>query len=92
MKDPIRFYGYKHWTLEEVPRCFYVGKGIKDRAHSKDRGKKWHAIVERLGLRVEECAGPMTNRRACTWEIQYTTLAIVVLHGLQNKWQVLNEL
>jgi hypothetical protein len=28
-KDPNRFYGYKHWTLEEIPRCFYVGKGIK---------------------------------------------------------------
>lgn len=29
------FYGYKHWTLEEFPRCFYVGKGIASRAYSK---------------------------------------------------------
>lgn len=65
-----RFYGYKHWTLEEHPRCFYVGKGTKGRPTSKHRNHKWHAIVERFGLRVEICIGPSTNEEACIWEIE----------------------
>jgi hypothetical protein len=32
-------YGYKHWTLEEPPRCFYVGKGLKG------RGPEWRAKI-----------------------------------------------
>ncbi len=65
-----RFYGYRHWTFEETPRCFYVGKGIKCRATSLQRSHKWHAIVKRFGLRVEECIGPVTNEEACAWEIE----------------------
>jgi hypothetical protein len=65
------FYGYKHWTLEEPPRCFYVGKGVKSRAmQRRSRNHKWHAVVKRYGLRVEICAGPMTNEQACAWEVE----------------------
>ena len=71
MKDPARFYGYKHWTLEEVPRCFNVGKGLVNRPCSHDkRNHKWHAIVKRFGLRVEVCFGPVTNDEARAWEIE----------------------
>lgn len=63
-------YGYKHWTLEDIPRCFYVGKGKLGRAESKSsRNHKWHAVVKRYGLRVEICIGPTTNEEACKWEI-----------------------
>jgi hypothetical protein len=65
----VHFYGYKHWTLEEVSRCFYVGKGRKNRPHSQFRNHKWHAIVERYGLRVEICIGPVIDEEACAWEI-----------------------
>lgn len=66
-----KFYGYMHWTLEEFPRCFYVGKGVLRRAHSnRSRNHKWHAVVKRFGLRVEVCVGPMTNEEACAWEIK----------------------
>lgn len=68
-KIPERFYGYKHWTLEEVPRQLNVGKGLKSRAESTSRNHKWHAIVKRYGLRVEICIGPVTNEEACAWEI-----------------------
>lgn len=65
------FYGYKHWTLEEKPRCFNVGKGVVKRANSnRSRNHKWHAIVKRYGLRVEVCIGPVSNEEACVWEIQ----------------------
>ena len=67
----MKFYGYKHWTLEDPPRCFNVGKGVKSRPISKrSRNHKWHAIVERLGLRVEVCIGPVTNEEACAWEVK----------------------
>ncbi len=67
----LRFYGYKHWTLEESPRCFYVGKGLCSRTHShRSRNHKWHAVVRRFGLRVEICVGPVTNQEACAWEIE----------------------
>lgn len=71
---PERFHGYKHWTLEEIPRCFYVGKGRKGREKNHaSRNHKWHAIVKRFGLRVEICIGPVTNEEACTWEIMQIT-------------------
>jgi len=69
-----RFYGYKHWTLEEVPRCFYVGKGLKRRPFSKSRrhrSRKWHAVVERYGLRVEVCVGPVSDELVREWEKEW---------------------
>lgn len=65
-----KFYGYKHWTLESVPRCFYVGKGLRDRPEKRNqRNHKWKAIVVRFGYRVEICVGPISNEEACLWEI-----------------------
>lgn len=66
-----RFFGYKHWTLEAFPRCFYVGKGLKRRITRKDRNHKWHAIVKRYGLRIEICVGPISNKDVCCWEIEW---------------------
>lgn len=65
-----KFYGYKHWTLEEAPRCFYVGKGVIVRPTSKARNHKWKAVVERYGVHVEICMGPVSNEEACAWEIE----------------------
>lgn len=71
----MRFFGYKHYTLEEKPRCFYVGKGLKGRANSqRSRNHKWHAIVKCYGFRVEICFGPVTNEEACKWEIENIAL------------------
>lgn len=72
-----RFYGYKHWTLEDPPRCFNVGKGLKNRpfqALHHTRNHKWHAIVKRYGLRVEVCVGPIEHFDACAWEIENIAL------------------
>ena len=67
----LRFYGYKHWTLEAVSRCFNVGKGLQKRPWQvRNRSHKWHAIVKRFGLHVEICVGPVTNAEACNWEIE----------------------
>jgi len=67
----VRFYGYKHWTLEEVPRCFYVGRGVDKRPHNtRDRNHKWKSVVKRFQMRVEVCVGPITVENANTWEIK----------------------
>jgi hypothetical protein len=65
-----RFYGYKHWTIEKLPRCFYVGKGLRKRPYSLLRSKKWHDVVSQYGLHVEICVSSLTNEEACLWEIE----------------------
>lgn len=53
-----------------MPRCFYVGQGVKTRPSSKKgRNHKWRAVVKRFGLRIEVCVGPVTHKEACEWEI-----------------------
>ena len=78
------YFGYKHWTLEDPPRCFNVGKGGSGRAGQKSsRNHKWHAISKHLGLRVEICVKFMchnhehgigekcqANENARAWEIE----------------------
>ena len=71
-QNDLRFYGYKHWTLEDQPRCFNVGKGLKGRPFQKNnRNHKWLTIVKRYGLRVEICIGPIEHFDACSWEIEW---------------------
>lgn len=69
--DERDFFGYKHWTLEAVPRCFNVGKGLKNRERSRcKRSRKWKAVVARYGLRIEICFRPGTDQAAMAWEIE----------------------
>jgi len=67
------FYGYKHWTLEEMPRCFYVGKGQASRPGEGGcmRNHKWRGISKRYGLRIEVCIGPISHEDALTWEVEW---------------------
>jgi len=78
------FYGYKHWTLEDQPRCFNVGRGRKGRPESLARNHKWHGIVKRYGLRVEiivgfKCGNHVhdlgekchANEEANSWEVEW---------------------
>jgi len=37
------------------------------------RSKKWRAVVERFGLRIEICFGPVTDQEAIAWEIEQIT-------------------
>lgn len=71
--------------MEEVPRCFYVGKGRSRRPYTdRQRNHKWRAVVKRFGLRVEVCLGPTSNDEACAWEVltieQEGTFSIVHAH------------
>ena len=71
----MRTYGYKHWTTEETPRCFYVGKGVEGRAQDTScRSHKWRAVMNCYGLRVEVCLGPVSDVEAIEWEIKNISL------------------
>jgi hypothetical protein len=66
----MKSFGYKHWTLEEIPRCFYVGKGVEGRAQCAiRRSRKWQTVARRYGFRVEVCLGPVSDAEAIAWEI-----------------------
>lgn len=47
------FFVYLDWTLEVIPRCFYVGKGLEERVRKRERNSDWRAIVDEFGWRRE---------------------------------------
>ena len=48
------WYTYIDWTLEDSPRCFYVGKGNYDRTCDVlTRNVVWHRIAKKYGHRRE---------------------------------------
>lgn len=75
-------YGYKHWTLEDVPRCFYVGKGQGKRAWDKRRSLKWRHVSDKHGLRVEVCEQFEIHGEALHWEIN--TIASMETYHFDN--------
>lgn len=46
-------YVYLDWTLEDVPRCFYVGKGDDKRVRKRDRNEFWKRVAAKYGWRRE---------------------------------------
>lgn len=50
MDRPAEFGRYQDWTLELVPRCFYIGKGDQRRLRRKYRNKHHKHIAEKYGL------------------------------------------
>lgn len=44
---------YVDWTTEEVPRAFYVGKGMLKRVQGLRRNRRHHMLSERYGIRRE---------------------------------------
>jgi len=43
------FFVYLDWTLENAPRCFYVGKGTALRVKRSKRNKRWQNITNMYG-------------------------------------------
>jgi len=64
------FVGYKHYTLEEIPRCFYVGKGSELRPYDTRRNHKWKGIVKRYGCNVVICFQSFDEKSVFDWEIE----------------------
>ena len=49
----MKFHVYIDWTLEEIPRRFYIGKGDAGRVKYTRRNKRHHAISKAYGARRE---------------------------------------
>jgi hypothetical protein len=47
------FFNYVDWTLEDVPRPFYVGKGKIERVQKRERNAYWKNIAAKYGWRRE---------------------------------------
>lgn len=45
---------YLDWTLEDSPRCFYVGKGNENRIKKRDRNEYWKRVAAKYGWRREK--------------------------------------
>lgn len=70
MKHEKKFYVYEDWTLEQTPRCFYVGRGTKNRCYNKQRNQ-YHTHIRNLyGLDRKIVRGPVTHDEAATLECQ----------------------
>lgn len=70
-----RFYVYEHWRLDR-DECFYVGKGMKNRAYKmRDRNAHHCAIVAKLsregsGMEVRMVATGLTEDEAFALEVE----------------------
>jgi len=62
------FFVYEDWTLESQPRCFYVGKGKRNRVSGRKRNKHHTNIMNKHGLDRRVVMGPVTNIEACRLE------------------------
>lgn len=68
------FFVYLDWTLEIVPRCFYVGKGLEERINKYERNSDWKVIVDQFGWRREVVCASLNEDDAYTdekWLIAY---------------------
>lgn len=69
------FYVYEHWRLDR-DECFYVGKGMKNRAYKmRDRNAHHRAIMAKLsregsGMEVRMVATGLTEEEAFSLEIK----------------------
>jgi hypothetical protein len=69
------FYVYEHWRLDR-DECFYVGKGMKNRAYKmRDRNAHHQAIMAKLsregsGMEVRMVATGLTEDEAFSFEIE----------------------
>ena len=69
------FYVYEHWRLDR-DECFYVGKGMKNRAYKmRDRNSHHRAIMAKLsregsGMEVRMVATGLTEDEAFALEVE----------------------
>lgn len=67
--DKNNFYIYQH-LKEDTKEIFYVGKGNKKRAYSRNRSEYWKRIVNKHGLIVEIIHQELDEKTAFKLEIE----------------------
>lgn len=64
------FFVYVDWTLEDVPRCFYVGKGNEARVREHKRNLYWQRVACKYGWRREVVFVTKEEKAALDLEIE----------------------
>ncbi len=62
---------YLDWTLEDIPRCFYVGKGNEARVKKRDRNDLWKRVAAKYGWRREKVLSTLDSVFACDQEVEW---------------------
>lgn len=85
-----KFYVYEHWRLDR-DECFYVGKGMKNRAYKmRDRNARHRAIMAKLsregsGMEVRMVATGLTEDEAFALEVERIAFWRAAGVGLANR-------
>ena len=66
----MKFHVYIDWTLEKIPRRFYIGKGDPERVKLVYRNKRHHAISKAYGQRREVVFTTKSEKEALDHEIK----------------------
>lgn len=81
-----RWFVYVDWTTEEIPRAYYVGKGLRRRVGQRERSALHRRHVEAYGFRREVVAGPMLEKDAFLEEVKLVRLHGTFFYANRKKW------
>lgn len=75
------FFVYEDWTLESIPRCFYVGKGDRGRIKSLQRNKHHQNIIKKYGIDRRIVLATTIEQLALDTEIELIAEHKTFVHG-----------
>lgn len=64
------YFVYVDWTLETIPRAFYVGMGDKHRTGLRDRNELWKRVAAKHGWRREVVIATKSKEFAFEYEME----------------------
>lgn len=82
----MSFCAYEDWTLEEVPGCFYVGKGNLARVEDLRRNKVHERIVQKHGIRREIVMMTTIEAVALQHEVELIAQHKTYVNGGEGWW------
>lgn len=75
------FFVYEDWTLEQIPRCFYVGKGDRGRIRNFQRNKHHQNIIKKHGIDRRVVLVTTVEQLALDTEIELIAEHKTFVHG-----------
>ncbi len=82
----MTFFVYEDWTLEEIPRCFYVGKGSLARVEGLQRNCVHKRIAMKHGIRRVIVLETSTEKLALEHEIELIAKYRTYINGGDDWW------
>jgi len=80
------FFVYIDWTLEDIPRAFYVGKGTKIRLGKRERNAYWKSIRNKYGWRREAILATKDETHAFEQEKHFIAFFNTFENGEKGRW------